>query len=115
MPTETTISSRTPEGDPNRCPICGHHVRLEPSIETRDAPCPNCGHLLWFKRAATNDQKTVNMRLLVLRIGYKKFGPPDRTVRDRLYRVPFVELDQVADRVLKAKNWDEFVSAESGS
>jgi DNA-directed RNA polymerase subunit RPC12/RpoP len=108
------ISSRTPEGDPNQCPICGHRVRLEPSIETRDAPCPNCGHLLWFGIAATDDQKTVSMRLLVLRIGFKRFGPPDRTVRDRLYRVPCAELDRVADRVLKAKDWDEFVPVEIG-
>ncbi len=41
-------STRTPEGGPNRCPICGHDVRIEPSLPTRDAPCPHCGHLLWF-------------------------------------------------------------------
>ena len=41
-------SSRTPEGTPNRCPICGHSVRLEPSDPPGDAPCPYCGHLLWF-------------------------------------------------------------------
>ena len=109
-----TISSRTPEGDPNQCPICGHRVRLEPSIDTRDAPCPSCGHLLWFMAVPTDDPDTVNMRLLVLRIGFKRFGPPNRTVRDRLYRVPFAELDRVADRVLKAKSWDEFVPAAIG-
>jgi hypothetical protein len=43
-----TISSRTPEGTPNRCVVCGHDCRLEPSIDTRDGPCPSCGHLLWF-------------------------------------------------------------------
>jgi anti-anti-sigma factor len=42
------ISSRTPEGEPNRCPICGNVVRIEPSKDTHDAPCPHCGHLLWF-------------------------------------------------------------------
>ena len=25
------ISSRTPEGTPNRCPLCGTHLRIEPS------------------------------------------------------------------------------------
>jgi hypothetical protein len=25
------ISSRTPEGMPNRCPLCGSHIRIEPS------------------------------------------------------------------------------------
>ena len=40
--------SRTPEGVPGRCPICGAKVRLEPSAPLSDAPCPNCGHLIWF-------------------------------------------------------------------
>jgi excisionase family DNA binding protein len=43
-----TISSRTPEGAPNCCPVCRQAIRIEPSSETRDAPCPCCGHLLWF-------------------------------------------------------------------
>jgi acyl carrier protein len=43
-----TISSRTPEGVPNRCPICAAVVRIEPSQAPGDAPCPACGHLLWF-------------------------------------------------------------------
>ena len=42
------ISSRTPEGEPNHCPLCGADVRIEPSVLFGDAPCPNCGHLLWF-------------------------------------------------------------------
>jgi len=41
-------SSRTPEGNPNRCPICGHRFRIEPSWPFDDAPCPFCGHLLRF-------------------------------------------------------------------
>jgi acyl carrier protein len=42
------ISSRTPEGVPNHCPICDTFVCLEPSQPPGDAPCPNCGTLLWF-------------------------------------------------------------------
>lgn len=43
------ISSRTPEGQPNQCPVCGKDTRTEPStMPTRDAPCPHCGSLLWF-------------------------------------------------------------------
>lgn len=45
------ISSRTPEGDPNHCPVCGHYLRLEPSRPPGDAPCPACGCLLWFPAA----------------------------------------------------------------
>lgn len=42
------ISSRTPEGEPARCPLCGAQVKVEPSVLIGDAPCPCCGHLLWF-------------------------------------------------------------------
>lgn len=42
------ISSRTPEGLPNDCPVCGSRPRIEPSDPAGDAPCPRCGHLLWF-------------------------------------------------------------------
>jgi DNA-directed RNA polymerase subunit RPC12/RpoP len=46
------ISSRTPEGRPNECPVCGHRLRLEPStVPTADAPCPHCGSLVWFAPA----------------------------------------------------------------
>jgi hypothetical protein len=43
-----TIASRTPEGQPNTCPICGALVLIEPSHPAGDAPCPRCGNLLWF-------------------------------------------------------------------
>ncbi len=50
-----SISSRTPEGDSNRCPICDARVIIEPSEPTGDAPCPRCGHLLWqFRRYYSN-------------------------------------------------------------
>jgi hypothetical protein len=42
------ISSRTPEGEPNLCQVCAAEIRLEPSRPPGDAPCPNCGTLLWF-------------------------------------------------------------------
>jgi adenylate cyclase len=48
-----TVSSRTPEGDANRCPICGNTLRLEPSRPPGDAPCPSCGSLLWFPALTT--------------------------------------------------------------
>ena len=44
------IASRTPEGEPAECPICGEVVRIEPSVYFSDAPCPSCGTLLWFIR-----------------------------------------------------------------
>jgi acyl carrier protein len=45
-----TISSRTPEGLPHRCPICGKLAALEPSYPDGDSICPACGHLLWWFR-----------------------------------------------------------------
>ena len=42
------ISSRTPEGAPGECPVCGTSIWLEPSWPAGDAPCPNCGSLIWF-------------------------------------------------------------------
>jgi mannitol/fructose-specific phosphotransferase system IIA component (Ntr-type) len=41
-------SSRTPEGQPHQCPVCGKHLVIEPSQPVGDAPCPYCGCLLWF-------------------------------------------------------------------
>ena len=49
------VSSRTPEGVPNRCPVCGKRVVLEPSDPAGDAPCSHCGHLLWFTDAEGNE------------------------------------------------------------
>lgn len=51
------ISSRTPEGLPNRCPLCGKRVIIEPSRPFGDAPCPHCGHLLFF----LNTEKEVRL------------------------------------------------------
>jgi hypothetical protein len=42
------VSSRTPEGAPNHCAVCGKRIVIEPSSPFGDAPCPNCGCLLWF-------------------------------------------------------------------
>lgn len=42
-----TVSSRTPEGLPSECPLCGAKANIEFSDLAQDAPCPSCGHLLW--------------------------------------------------------------------
>jgi hypothetical protein len=52
-------SSRTPEGLPQRCPVCGNEVRIEPSAPPGDAPCPFCGCLLWFAAATTPSRTAV--------------------------------------------------------
>lgn len=57
------ISSRTPEGDRNCCPICGHDNRVDPSRPPGDAPCPACGHLLWFPPAPAEPRVPDRRRL----------------------------------------------------
>jgi hypothetical protein len=42
------ISSRTPDGAPGECPVCSASIYTQPSWPAGDAPCPNCGSLVWF-------------------------------------------------------------------
>jgi len=49
-----TVSSRTPEGFPNNCPVCRSAVRVEVSCTVGDATCPHCGTLLWFVEVEWN-------------------------------------------------------------
>ncbi|QDV36037.1 hypothetical protein ElP_39470 [Tautonia plasticadhaerens] len=53
------ISSRTPEGQPNNCPVCGKAIVMEPSQPFGDAPCPHCGCLLRFEPHAEGACVTV--------------------------------------------------------
>lgn len=60
------VSSRTPEGFPNSCPVCKKSIQIDPSIPFGDAPCPNCGCLLWFVAIGGSQQffEFKNARLL---------------------------------------------------
>ena len=58
------VSSRTPDGMPNRCPVCGSDFALSPSTASFDAPCPNCGSLVWFSQHS--EQPVVVIDLLTL-------------------------------------------------
>ncbi len=53
------ISSRTPEGRSGRCLVCGADVAIEPSFPGGDAPCPECGHLIWFDLREDGDAQVV--------------------------------------------------------
>jgi acyl carrier protein len=44
------VSSRTPEGTPHECPLCGAVSKLEPAFPGGDAVCPACGQLVWWFR-----------------------------------------------------------------
>ncbi|MCU0718430.1 MAG: acyl carrier protein [Pirellula sp.] len=41
-----TVSSRTPEGSPAHCVLCGKDIQVEFSDPGNDATCPHCGHLI---------------------------------------------------------------------
>jgi hypothetical protein len=53
------ISSRTPEGRSNHCPVCGSDLTIEPSDPAGDAPCSRCGYLLWFAREDLGDLQVI--------------------------------------------------------
>ena len=60
-----TPTSRTPEGQPIHCPVCGHLVVIEPSTPTREAACPSCGFLLWFPQIVGRDDPFGFHKLLI--------------------------------------------------
>jgi acyl carrier protein len=45
-----SVSSRTPEGQPLRCEICGDVVAVDVA-DAGDAVCPRCGSLMWKMRS----------------------------------------------------------------
>jgi acyl carrier protein len=59
----TMISSRTPEGSPHRCPVCGNYAALEPCYPGGDSVCPSCGQLLWWFRDQIGDHVRLNSAL----------------------------------------------------
>jgi len=46
----STISSRNPEGEPVKCPICGQVFSAIPSQPLQDTTCPSCGSLIVIER-----------------------------------------------------------------
>ena len=75
------VSSRTPEGSPNHCPVCGNDVNVEASLPFGDAPCPSCGTLLWFinlppERLFYKQQDSHTLRYRVLRAVANQLAVP---------------------------------------
>ena len=130
-----SVSSRTPEGDSNRCVVCGHRCKIEPSILSPDAPCPSCGHLLWFptqghksKREVAYDARVKRAqnpptfrepriqagRLIarLIRRAVGRLGAPDRMTAMVLAEV---RVPRHAERLLSllhaARSWGELTAA----
>lgn len=108
-----TVSSRTPEGIPNRCPVCGSAVAVQPSLPFGDAPCPVCGTLLWFVRLPAQtiyfrqqDSRTLQFR--AAEIVARQLGIP---LHEALANPAFVEelqLDSLEVVELALELEDEF-------
>ncbi len=80
-------STRTPEGQPHRCPLCGKRVMIEPSKPAKDAPCPHCGSLLWFADIAGHHEV----------YGFHRFS-----ISDPLICTKAQALAAIVDRLVKA-------------
>lgn len=68
------ISSRTPEGTPHECPLCGATSKLEPAFPGGDAVCPACGQLLWWFRDRLGEQLASALETLSLNDSLNKLG-----------------------------------------
>jgi len=95
----TTISSRTPEGVPNHCPICHTQIVIEPSQPPGDAPCPKCGTLLWFIRTSE-----------CVRVYETEAVAP---LRDKIIDVICENLGLSKDQVLRSPSFIADVGADS--
>jgi hypothetical protein len=107
-------SSRTPEGEPNRCVLCGQALRIEPSLDTLDAVCPHCGSLVWFSETAipaTEPVEQFKIRDKVLRRAIEKFGwpiPPDVDTAPFLVDLPEANGWRWYTALEVAQSWKEF-------
>jgi len=96
------ISSRTPEGVPNRCPICGQSIRIEPSIPSGDAPCPNCGSLLWFARTMLGNDVDVLLHDVFI---------PDLRATNKPDAIREVVAQMSAVRLIERENEEDIVQS----
>lgn len=55
------VSSRTPEGSPHRCRLCGATAAVETSEPSGDSICPACGSLLWKIRDRISEESLVTL------------------------------------------------------
>lgn len=112
-----SIASRTPEGEPNRCEICGHELRIEPTPETHDGVCPHCGSLLWFWFSEIDvglgptPIDPMKLRDQVFGRAIAKFGSPLplETVAGIVGLLPDAEGATWLNALQVAESWDEFV------
>ena len=88
--THVIPSSRTPEGQPHECPVCGTAVVVEPSLPPGDAPCPHCGCLLWFPGGPGSQRAH----------GFRRFVIADESVRAKHEAIA-----AILDRLVETGAW----------
>jgi acyl carrier protein len=69
-----TVSSRTPEGLPHRCPVCDGVAEVEPSYPGGDSCCPTCGHLLWWFRDRLGNRAGVDPADVLLTSSFRELA-----------------------------------------
>lgn len=94
-------ATRTPEGEPNQCPVCGKAFVLERSDPHRDATCPHCGSLVWFPRVPGVHGAT----------GFPVYSVPRAEMRTKEQAIRAVVGRMVKTGHLRAEDRDGIVSA----
>lgn len=108
-----TISSRTPEGQPNHCPICNADVCIEPSPLFGDATCPKCGSLLWFLNVQSRSHvfersRSRDMRDRVIAIVAQQLGVDPKNITEDTSFVNDLGADSLATVELVMELEEEF-------
>ena len=81
-------SSRTPEGIPHRCNVCGTEFRLNRSI-AGDVCCPNCNSLAWPIGGVGLERQPPSIRTTTLRTKEVRIHPgaDDTDLGDQTRRI----------------------------
>jgi acyl carrier protein len=95
-----TVSSRTPEGSPGRCPFCQREVNLESSLPFGDAPCPYCGSLIRFVNLGgnlqlLNEAAEQSLRRKLRRYLAEQLGVDESKIGDEFEALQQLKLDSI--------------------
>ena len=80
--------TRTPEGIPDQCPICGHRFNAVPSQPTGDVPCPRCGHLIWPVGTEVGVKRLESTKRAIRQLA----GEIERTAKDSPTQLQMAEI-----------------------
>jgi acyl carrier protein len=94
------VSSRTPEGQPNHCPVCDADVCIDPSPLFGDATCPRCGSLLWFLNVESHARvfdryRSNTIRDRVIQIIAEQLGVDAAKINERTSLVNDLDADSL--------------------